>query len=781
MTGPDHPGTDPLATPEALARRLWAAPPDAPAALDGMLADRIQAGLAHDTALDLLRMLHAAGPCVNALDAAARRWPGSVDIALMAAEASNTQGPDARQAAHERLAALVHRTGRRAEARARLLWRSGAAAAARAALSGPAAQLTDAALVARVDLALRAGDWSAAQADLAALDGRIAPGHHLALGFRLLWLREGAAALVCRLGGALGRRADTLPAAPGLWRALFDLFMASQDLPRATRALDRLHAITGPVHPETRAAAMQHALECGNAEAAARLLASLPDADAPWRWSARRHMQFMRTGLLQARSLDQPQARLAALAHHAQVACRLHARHNGLMALGWTCSLGAGAWNALARDLQTPPAATSADQVPGAALMLGRIGLPGAGLDLLQRNSPAPQAPATAIARHALARARLQRETGTSRCPGRQDADLEELAALALPASLVADIRLEQATAATDARRYKTALALLSDPLRRFPRRPALWLARARAAFLLADFAAAARALDRFNALKAARRGDRAEPDLRDMILADALAASHTLPPGALEGPADAVVARIGVDRIAASTALSACLLARVGQTGRFVPQGAGGTVPPRLLHYWEGPESAPATRNLSEWARLHPAMAQHVFGPDEARAWLDRHDPPVAALFAALAQPAARADLFRLAVLARDGGLWVDVDEYPCAPVSDWLAGADGVFVIEPGFGTVANNFIAAAPGLAVIRHARAQAIDAVRARLAAGTLPYPWRDSGPAVMTRALGADVFGPYGGAGLRLLKPANYLARVATNLPLPHKRGALHWR
>ncbi len=767
-------------TPQALARALWDGPLADAAAPGAALAGHIRSGLGYDPALAMLRALHGpALPCAGALAAAAARWPGSIDIALIAAEGAPDMGAAARAQARTRLAALIRDTGRRAEAQARLLWRIGEFHAARAVLAGPAKALSDAALLTRLDLALQAGDWEGAAADLAALSPRLSPGHHRALSLRLLWLRNGAAALVCAQGKAFGSGGGATPQtarAPGLWRMLLRLHLAGQDFPRAEKALARLTALTGAKHPQTRAASVALALERDDAATAHRLLAQEDAQDTPWLWPPRRHMQALRAGLLQARDQTEPQPHLAALAAHAGAARRLHARHAGLAALDWTCRMAAGDWEGLTAELtalesgvEPLPAQTT---VP-AALTLGRLGLPDAGLHLLDANAPPADAPPDLTARHHLARARLRREAGL---PADAPVRLAPLSA-----SRAADLALEQATRALDTGDTATARKLLASHLHRFPRRPALWLAQARAAFLRGDFNGAGRALHRFRLLKTAQRGTPPDPDLRDMITEDAQHAARALPAGALAGPAGRVIAHLGPAPPSASAGLAACLLARAQTEGALPIQPVTGAIPPRLIHYWEGPDSPPVTRNLAAWAAQHPGMTQALFGPQAAQDWLNLHDPALARLFTALTQPAARADLFRLAILAREGGVWADTDEYPRAPITGWLDRACAVFVREPGFGTVANNFIAAAPGLGVLAQARALALDAVAARLDAGETPYPWRDSGPAVMTRAVAAALFSQGGAPGLRLLTPQDYAGTVATNLPLPHKRSALHWR
>ncbi|MCC5985579.1 MAG: hypothetical protein JJU42_14575, partial [Rhodobacteraceae bacterium] len=296
--------------------------------------------------------------------------------------------------------------------------------------------------------------------------------------------------------------------------------------------------------------------------------------------------------------------------------------------------------------------------------------------------------------------------------------------------------------------RPEPGLAALAPVARDFPARPALWPLLARLHFAAGDLPAARAALDRHAGLQAARGG--AAPDLRDLMVADAMTSGA--------GPG------------AAARALAAA-------PARFVPATPGPEIPRRIAHYWEGPESPALARARARWAALHPGFTQRVFDAESARAWIAAQEgAALAARFAALPGPALRADLFRLCLIRREGGIFADLDEFPRLPVTPWLEGARVVLCRERGFGTVANNFLAARPGQALFDRARAHVLAALDGTAA----PYAWWHSGPAQLTRALAAEIAAAPA-PGLRLLSQAEYCRRVATNLPWPHKRGPDHWR
>jgi hypothetical protein len=713
------------------ARALWAGPLPDPAAPAAELAARLAQGADYAPVLAELQTLAAlALPVAPALEAALVRWDWSIDLARVAVEAEAPGALDL-------LAARVAAQGRRPGVLARALWAAGQTAGARAALHrlDPASPSHPEDLEARFDLALAAGDFAAAEADLGLLAPRLPPGAAARLRLRLAYDRGGAAGLAAALA------ADP-PGQPGPWAWALPVWLAERDFARARAALDRLASLRDPADPEHLHDAILLALEVEDPARARGLAALLPPAH-PADWPLRRHIQHTRLLLAEGDRATDPAPLWQAAADHAARAVRLHPSAGALAHLAHLAADLVGDWDARARAL------TGA--APATLVARARLGWP----EPHRAPPPAPPPEAAATA------ARLACELHL--LAGDPTAALAALDAAGPPptAPLAAWLAEWRAEALLALRRAPEAAATLAPALAAHPTRMGLWLQQARAAFFAGDFDTAEGALDRFRALKAAQLGAPPAEDLRDRITADARAAVVPL------GAATAQDA-------ARHPGLAAAWLARPGNLAPFAP--GPDAIPPRLGHYWDGPLPGPARRGAEAWARLHPGWAQTRFDQDSAAAWLAQHDPEALPVFTALAQPAVRADLFRLCWLAQGGGVWADLDEFPRAAVDGWLTGALGVVVLEVGYGTVANNFLAAAPGLPLIAQARADAL----AHLAANPAPYPWWDSGPARLTVALaGAIAAGQ--AAGLRVLSQGDYCARVATNLPFPHKRRADHWR
>ena len=103
---------------------------------------------------------------------------------------------------------------------------------------------------------------------------------------------------------------------------------------------------------------------------------------------------------------------------------------------------------------------------------------------------------------------------------------------------------------------------------------------------------------------------------------------------------------------------------------------------------------------------------------------------------------PAEKADVFRLAYLYAQGGVYVDADDRCLAPISSVLPSHVTLAVYQEDYalgglaiGTLGNNFLAAAPNNAVIGRALELATEALNR----GDTEMVWLKTGPALITRA------------------------------------------
>jgi hypothetical protein len=117
----------------------------------------------------------------------------------------------------------------------------------------------------------------------------------------------------------------------------------------------------------------------------------------------------------------------------------------------------------------------------------------------------------------------------------------------------------------------------------------------------------------------------------------------------------------------------------------------------PRTIHQiWLGPDPLPEEHGpwIKSWKRHHPDWEHRMWTEDNLPA-----DPVRDEVLDRLRLPVERADILRLEVLYRHGGVYVDTDLECLRPLDDVVAG--GSFVgaqIKPG--RVTNTFIAASAG---------------------------------------------------------------------------------
>ncbi len=748
-----------LPDPAALSRTLWEATLPEPEAPGEGLLEAISEGADYrDVVAALAALNRMALPAYAAAQVAQARWPNSIDMARHALDASPEEDRDA---ALKRLAEAVTRANRRRSVLTNACWRlfrpkDGWQVLVGIDLGSPTA-VED--VFRRVELAVAMGAFSEAEADLDWLE---AQGHATRVAVQrlsLIYRRNGVAALVGEMEGL-----ET--SAARVWGLLSEIFLGENDFIRASQVLDRWagcpDASPGPLARAKR----RLALERGDGERAQAMLEEELNLDAPWLWSAHDHVQWLRAGQLTGR----PAGELLA---HAQAACRVHPRHDWLSALERLLRETVEDWGTIAAQVSRPMRSERALIQARAAL---RLGLPAraarelAALRRIAKDMPLGVRVWSTRAEMFLLAGRLS---------AAQAAQAQALSCAKDPVQQ-ADAALKLAEIHLAQGALVEACNALRDLDARFPDRLPLHLLRARLAFAEGDFARAEAAHDRFNDLKRAQTEAHSANDVRDRIVSDArVAAQGAETAFAPHTPVADTVARIGAQRIVGSPGLSACLMRRAAWRGELHFQPDPGAQIPRIIaHYWQGPEGPAVPRARLRWAALHPDFEIRLFDEVSAAEWLhDAYGSELRRRFVLLAQPALRADLFRICWLASKGGVFADLDEFPRLPVTPWLENTRAVVCVERGFGTIANNFLAIVPEHPITL----RALEFALASLDRTDTPYAWWDTGPAQWTRAAMAHRLTQPEDLSLRFLTQAEYGRRVSTNLPYPHKKSPDHWR
>ena len=193
------------------------------------------------------------------------------------------------------------------------------------------------------------------------------------------------------------------------------------------------------------------------------------------------------------------------------------------------------------------------------------------------------------------------------------------------------------------------------------------------------------------------------------------------------------------------STAPAASLLLAMRQAERmgFVPAPENTPPIPRTITmFWNQPEPPEDVSALMQsWREHNPGFGWRRFNEAEARDYLDAKFPaPVVEAYQRAREIPQKADIFRLALLAAEGGIYADADDRCLRPLDILLPPGVSLVLAQEEFGCAANHFIAAAPGHPVLQAALRAVVNAVNR----GDNEIPWLLSGPGLLTRALAQHV-------------------------------------
>ena len=220
-----------------------------------------------------------------------------------------------------------------------------------------------------------------------------------------------------------------------------------------------------------------------------------------------------------------------------------------------------------------------------------------------------------------------------------------------------------------------------------------------------------------------------------DTEVLGAVAASQALPPAAR---IDALLPL--VHGAAGNTLPAVALLIALRQAGWLAAAALGPSarIPARIAQFWDSPAVPEDVAGLMRsWPEQNPQHAYTRFDRAEAEAFLAAHcRPAVAQAFRRAGAAAMKADLFRLAWLFSQGGVYADADDRCLRPLSALLPAEADLVAYQEEYGTLGNNFLAAAPFHPVI----GLALDLAVAAINRGDDDLLWLATGPGLVTRAM-----------------------------------------
>ncbi|MEQ1611641.1 MAG: glycosyltransferase, partial [Hyphomicrobiaceae bacterium] len=140
------------------------------------------------------------------------------------------------------------------------------------------------------------------------------------------------------------------------------------------------------------------------------------------------------------------------------------------------------------------------------------------------------------------------------------------------------------------------------------------------------------------------------------------------------------------------------------------------------------------------------------------------------------------RADVFRLARLYAEGGIYIDADDRCRGPLEPLLRPGKTFVAFQEDYGSIANNFLAATPQHPVIKRALACAVEATNR----GDLNLLWLSTGTGMLTRAF-AQVLAAHKDRLNEFLQTVSIVERHAVRVSLvpqcqaSYKRAVRHWQ
>jgi mannosyltransferase OCH1-like enzyme len=223
-------------------------------------------------------------------------------------------------------------------------------------------------------------------------------------------------------------------------------------------------------------------------------------------------------------------------------------------------------------------------------------------------------------------------------------------------------------------------------------------------------------------------------------------------------------------------------LLIALRQGGRLerstaTPSAEVMSIPRRIAQFWHTQSVPPDVAHTTQsWLDSHPGFECRLFSDQTAAAYLDTaYGAEVRQAFERSADPVQRANIFRLAFLAQEGGFYADIDNVCLAPVQTFVPPEADLVVAQEEYGALSNSFIGAVPQHPVIVMALRTAVEEVNR----GDHDMVWLSTGPGLLTRAFGRVLSGLDDGMGVLersiVFRQAPLQRYVAFAYPLAYKR------
>ncbi|MGB7565892.1 MAG: tetratricopeptide repeat protein [Prochlorococcaceae cyanobacterium] len=123
--------------------------------------------------------------------------------------------------------------------------------------------------------------------------------------------------------------------------------------------------------------------------------------------------------------------------------------------------------------------------------------------------------------------------------------------------------------------------------------------------------------------------------------------------------------------------------------------------IPDHIIQYWDQPKLPDGVRSLMQsWPQANPSLRHIVFDNETARSFIAIHgSKEVQEAYDMALSPTIKSDLFSLAYLFKNGGIYADAGNRCRHSLKPLLSEGVELIVIQEDLGSIGNNFIASVP----------------------------------------------------------------------------------
>lgn len=255
------------------------------------------------------------------------------------------------------------------------------------------------------------------------------------------------------------------------------------------------------------------------------------------------------------------------------------------------------------------------------------------------------------------------------------------------------------------------------------------------------------------------------------------------LPPPEQIPPLLALIREAPGNTAAAISLIYAARLAGISEPARPPAKTKPSAIPRQIIQFWDSPTPPEDIQHLmNSFREKNPDYDYLLFNDQTARNFLKTYfNADVFAAYLHAKEPAQKSDIFRLAYLAKEGGIYTDADDFCLSPLDGLIPPHALLALYQEDHGTVGNNFIAVVAQHPAILEALTQAVQAINR----GDTDMPWLSTGPALLTRSIATVVANAKLGYASMLekiviLNRQDFSQKIAIHCLTAYKQTNRHW-